>query len=78
MHLYVTGHQFSLIFFIWVAAKFMWPATMTGVPNNQDCYTLSVPMEARNMDLGVPNLPLCCDIFVASLGGLKKWAGKSE
>ena len=30
------------------------------------------------MDQGVPNLPLHCDSFVVSLGGLEKRTGKSK
>ena len=67
-----------LTFLAWVAAKLMCPAAMTGVPQNKDHHSLSVPTEASRYILGSTQSPLCPDSFVASLGGLEKRAGKGE
>ena len=52
VHLYATRHGFSSTSFARVTAKLMCLATKAGVPNNKDCNTLSVPMEASRYRLG--------------------------
>ena len=49
---YVIRIQFLSTFFAWVAIKLKCPAAVTGVPDNKDHQTLSVPMETSRYGLG--------------------------